>query len=475
MRIGILSSDLVKSKKLFDLPIELQKIIYASYNKFGENNTYLLNPLNFQINFVDGKCVVEYLFNGKDIFNKLDVILIRRTRGFAKEIYDLIRVFKYMDKKPLILDPIESFNDPLSKISSYLIRLSHNIKQPNTAILWKNTDMTNIDFNPPYIIKPINGYRGHCVREIHSIDEIKPYIKKCLKESDENEIGNGFLVQEKINIKNEYRVLVLNGKSLGCVKKISNKIAKNADQGAYFEKVENNVVEKLAKKVAKIQKLFFAGVDVIEAENGEFYVLECNRNPQFRAFEEAYLRAGCSIIDVAKIVIDEVYQLAMKHKKLTFYNFEIKNYDVFISYMIEDFVFAIDLKETISNYGLDVWFDDSKVKLTDDGVEKSLLSLENSKIVLTLFSQTIFNNYDKSRTFYKELEKVLELEKKLGQKISIPILLQSINIDKLKQLNPLFKKYFENRRPLFFNNKDEIVKKILSEILYLYKEGKHNV
>ena len=468
MKIGILSSDIAKNKKIFDLPIELQKIIYASYNKFGEINTYLLNPLNFQINFIDGKCEVEYIFNGKDIFNKLDVILIRRTRGFAKEIYDLIRVFKYMDKKPLILDPIESFNDPLSKISSYLIRLSHNIKQPNTAILWKNTDMINIDFNPPYIIKPINGYRGHCVREIHSIDEIKLYIKKCLKESDENEIGNGFLVQEKINIKNEYRVLVLNGTSLGCVKKISNKVAKNADQGAYFEKAENEKIEKLAEIVAKIQKLFFAGVDVIEAENRELYVLECNRNPQFRAFEEAYLRAGCSI-DVAKIVIDEVYQLAMKYKKLNSYDFVVKHYDVFISYMTEDFIFAKDLKETLSNYGLDVWFDDSKVKLTDDGVEKSLLSLENSKIVLTLFSQTIFNNYDKSRTFYKELEKVLELEEKLERKISIPILLQSINLDKLKQLNPLFEKYFENRRPLLFNNKDEIVKKILSEILYLYK------
>ena len=473
MKIGILHSEL-RDKKIFDLPIDTRKIIYASYNKFGENNTYLLNPLNFRINFVDGKCEVEYLFNGKDIFNKLDVILIRKTRGFEKEIYDLIRVFKYMDKKPLILDPIESFNDPLSKVSSYLIRLNYNIKQPNTAILWKNANIINIDFNSPYIIKPINGYKGHCVKEIHSIDEIKPYIEKSLKESDENEIGNGFLVQEKINIKNEYRVLVLNGKSLGCVKKISNKIARNADLGADFEKVENKKVEKLAQKVAQIQKLFFAGVDIIENKDGEFYVLECNRNPQFRAFEEAYLRAGNSI-NIAKILIDEIYQLTINYKRLDSYNFRIKPYDVFISYMTEDFVFAKDLKETLSNYGLDVWFDDSKVKLTDDGIEKSLLSLENSKIVLTLFSQTILSNYNEKRTFYKELAKVLELEEKLGRKISIPILLQSINIDKLKQLNPLFEKYFENRKPLYFNDKDEIVKKILSEILYLYKKGKNNV
>jgi len=52
MKIGILSSDIAKNKRIFDLPIELQKIIYASYEKFGENNTYLLNPLNFQINFI---------------------------------------------------------------------------------------------------------------------------------------------------------------------------------------------------------------------------------------------------------------------------------------------------------------------------------------------------------------------------------------------------------------------------------------
>jgi len=279
------------------------------------------------------------------------------------------------------------------------------------------------------------------------------------------------LIQEKINIKNEYRVLVLNGKSLGCVKKISNKVAKNADQGAYFEKAENKKIEELAQKVAKIQKLFFAGVDIIENEDGKLYVLECNRNPQFRAFEEAYLRAGNSM-DIAKILIEEVYQLAMKYKKLNFYNFKIKNYDVFISYMTEDFIFAKDLKETLNKYGLEIWLDDSKVKLTDDGVEKSLLFLEKSKIVLSLFSQTVFNNLDKTRTFYKELEKVLELEEKLGRKISIPILLQSIDVNKLKQLNPIFKKYFKNRRALYFDNKNEIIEKIISEILYLYKKDK---
>lgn len=279
------------------------------------------------------------------------------------------------------------------------------------------------------------------------------------------------MIQEKINIKNEYRVLVLNGKSLGCVKKISNKVAKNADQGAYFEKAENKKIEELAQKVAKIQKLFFAGVDIIENEDGKLYVLECNRNPQFRAFEEAYLRAGNSM-DIAKILIEEVYQLAMKYKKLNFYNFKIKNYDVFISYMTEDFIFAKDLKETLNKYGLEIWLDDSKVKLTDDGVEKSLLFLEKSKIVLSLFSQTVFNNLDKTRTFYKELEKVLELEEKLGRKISIPILLQSIDVNKLKQLNPIFKKYFKNRRALYFDNKNEIIEKIISEILYLYKKDK---
>ena len=420
MKIGILSSDIAKSKKIFDLPIKLQKIIYASYNKFGENNTYLLNPSNFQINFINGKIKSEYFFNNKDIFNQLDVILIR--------------ILKYMDKKPLILDPIELFNDPLSKISSYLTRLNYNIKQPNTAILWKNADIIRIYFNPPYIIKPIHGYKGHCVKEIYSINEIKPYVEKCLKESDGNEIGNDFLIQEKINIKSEYRILVLNGKSLGCVRKISNKVAKNADQRACFEKDENEKIEKLAQKVAQIQKLFFAGVDIIENEDGEFYVLECNRNPQFRAFEEAYLRAGHSI-DIAKILINEVYQLAMNYKKLNSYDLRVKHYDVFISYIIEDVVFAKDLKEILINYWLDVWFDTLKVKLTDDGVEKSLLSLEKAKIVLSLFSQTIFNNHDKKRAFYKELERILELEKKLGRKISIPILLQSIDVSKLKQLN----------------------------------------
>ena len=435
-----------------------------------KNNTYLLNIFNFQINFINSKIKIKYFFKNNDIFNKLDVILIRGTRGVSKEIYDLIRVFKYLDKKPLILDPIESFNDPLSKISYYLIRLNYKIKQPNTTILCKYTNFVDIndDLSFPCIIKPINGYKGHCVEEVNSVEEIKIYIKKCLKESDENEIGNGFLIQEKINIKNKYRVLVLNGKSLGCVKKISNKVARNADQGAIFEVEENEKVERFARKVAKIQKLFFAGVDIVENEDGELYVLECNRNPQFRAFEEAYLRTGYDI-DIAKMLIDEIYQLANKYRKLSFYDFELKNYDIFISYMKEDFIFAKELKEILSDYGIEVWCDDLKIKLTDDGIEKSLITLEKVKIVLNLFSQTIINYYSEKRGFYKELKKILELEKKLGRKISIPILLQSVDINQLKQLNVLFKEYFENRRILYFNNKEEVIKKIIREVVYLNK------
>ena len=57
--------------------------------------------------------------------------------------------------------------------------------------------------------------------------------------------------------------------------------------------------------------IFFAGVDIVENEDGKFYILECNRNPQFRAFEEAHLRAGHTI-DIAKILVNKIIRVILE-------------------------------------------------------------------------------------------------------------------------------------------------------------------
>ena len=113
-------------------------------------------------------------------------------------------------------------------------------------------------------------------------------------------MGYGVILQEFIKFDEEYRVNVLDGKSIGCVIKINDKEIKNADQGAIFAEKYNKQVIDLAEKVAKLHKLMFAGVD-IGIKNNTLYLLECNRNPAFEAFDQALNQ------DSAKLLIEKIY------------------------------------------------------------------------------------------------------------------------------------------------------------------------
>lgn len=55
-------------------------------------------------------------------------------------------------------------------------------------------------------------------------------------------------------------------------------------------------------KLCQIQKIDIGGVDVAKTKAGEYYILEINRCPEFRAFSEA------TGINVANEIIDFIKQ-----------------------------------------------------------------------------------------------------------------------------------------------------------------------
>ena len=128
-----------------------------------------------------------------NIFEMLDGLIIRRTRGFSEQLKDILNALYNKYPNLIMFDPVEVFQDPLSKFSSFLKRQTANILQPNTLFLYNlNTDdiknikeiiRTKVGF--PLIVKPIKGHLGIgvevCENEDKLIDTLEKLIKKDLE------------------------------------------------------------------------------------------------------------------------------------------------------------------------------------------------------------------------------------------------------------------------------------------------------
>ena len=133
----------------------------------------------------------------------------------------------------------------------------------------------------PIIAKGIHGSKG---KYVFSLDNPKNDAKNL----NENLVGF-FTFQDRMEIDEEYRILVIGGKYFGAIKKIAPEgdFRHNISVGAVAEKTTlNKSLQILSQKAAKTMGYEFAGVD-LAISKGKPYILEVNRCPGFSGFEEA--------------------------------------------------------------------------------------------------------------------------------------------------------------------------------------------
>lgn len=301
--LGIISSDFIGTPLIKPNDYESLKL-YETLKKQGIS-TIFIDPSKIHIELLDEEIALFYqeeMGDGKlSLFpiNKLKAILIRRTRGFAEQIYDFIALLDKWAPNTKVYDPASSFIRPLSKISSFNKRFSY-FNQPRSLIIPSDNVPGYLPLEFPIIAKPSHGWRGYGVAECKSIEDLHDYFN-----NRDKTLGYAVILQEKISTCDEYRVFVINGKSIGAVFKSNpGKIAKNAAQEGRF--IQRNIameseLVKVAESCAQIQKLAFAGVDLC-IHNKEIYILECNRNPEFREFENA------TKVNVAEKIIQFIIQ-----------------------------------------------------------------------------------------------------------------------------------------------------------------------
>lgn len=152
------------------------------------------------------------------------------------------------------------------------------------------------DWEYPIIAKHEKGYQGKSVRKFENRGEMEKFVNKI----NEKNLGM-FLWQKYLPTKWDIRVIVLNGKAIGGMKRsaVGDEFRSNFSLGGAVEKWELSENDKeLAEKVARVCGLDYCGVDIMKDENDKSYILEVNRQCQFQGFEKA------TGINVAKKIVE---------------------------------------------------------------------------------------------------------------------------------------------------------------------------
>ncbi len=181
----------------------------------------------------------------------------------------------------------------------------NGIPTPNTVV--KIGNLKNLNLEKNYLIKPIFGSQG---KNIFLLDKLID-LKKI------HTVGNVFYLQEflKDPKKKDFwdlRVLVSNHKVISVMKRISKNFITNVYQGAETEKIPNNKqINDVAKKVSKIFKLSYGGIDIIYHKK-KYYILEVNSIPSWKAMQKLEKR------DISKIIVQDFLQNLKKKCRVNY-------------------------------------------------------------------------------------------------------------------------------------------------------------
>ena len=233
----------------------------------------LVNPLDVAIG-IKGE---EITFYEKGVEMSVpDLVVVRKKRGAEERIYTLAQAL--LKKGVAFFEPVSAGG--VSKAATTIKRVGVFNTIP-TLFASRDTITSDLPeglFDYPLIVKPSKGHLGINVFKVSNKAELDAAVEK---------IDEEVMVQQFIEIQNEYRVMVVEKKAIGVVRKIGEGVAKNAAAGSHFEAVEGKEIAAFAEKVAALQAGVVYGVDIAKTVRGELYVIECNRAPEFVEFNRA--------------------------------------------------------------------------------------------------------------------------------------------------------------------------------------------
>ncbi len=210
------------------------------------------------------------------------------VRGFGADVTQ--KIFFRLD----LLSAIEAFGIRLinsresleiasDKFLTSIFLEKNKIPTPKTIVCENLEDALEgfDELGKDVVLKPLYGSKGIGVIRLKD-KSFAENVLSSLSESDQI-----FYLQEFIeHFNRDIRVLVIGGKVIAGMYRVSDNWKTNIHAGARMEPIElNDELKNLAIKSAKITKTEIAGVDIIESDN-RYYVLEVNSIPGFTALQK---------------------------------------------------------------------------------------------------------------------------------------------------------------------------------------------
>jgi RimK family alpha-L-glutamate ligase len=170
-------------------------------------------------------------------------------------------------------------------MTSFLLK-QHGVMTPATWVAESRAHITalrqnNTEQYPMLVLKPLFGSQGKGVRMLQAADTLPIPM---LQHVDGVYYLQQFIKSAKTS--HDYRVMVVAGKAIAAMKRHGIDWVNNVAFGAQCEYVElSDQLAELAVKAAHAVDIDYCGVDIIQAENGDFYVLEVNSIPAWRGLQ----------------------------------------------------------------------------------------------------------------------------------------------------------------------------------------------
>lgn len=267
--ISSLNSDLFTTKRLITEATKLKHSV--SY----------LNPYQFLIPMKPNPVTGHYF---------------HRTTGTNYDDFDLIVTKHHEISGFSITNPLERLRPFRSKDSQALYFKEHNIPGIN-SLLYRGQltetledELRALSADQKFILKMSRGNQGIGVNILESHKSLISVLETFHAMRDQR-----FLIQPYISHKKEWRVLFVRGEIIACIEK---NISKEDFRGN-AKRSNGKLLKKIPKELERValhtymqSGLDYAGIDLLETDQGQILVLEVNAVP---GFEQAEVLSGHNI------------------------------------------------------------------------------------------------------------------------------------------------------------------------------------
>jgi glutathione synthase/RimK-type ligase-like ATP-grasp enzyme len=210
-------------------------------------------------------------------------------RGIGLRVKELSVIASYLHehKKLIFEEVLATHTGYIDKFSPAMV--DNGVPVVDYTLLFSKNEEAHIEY--PIIAKSLEGSMGTKVRLLCNDEEYDTFIKN---------FGFPLLLQRYLPVAFDFRVLVVDGKVLGSMKRYNDGYDfLTIRAGGSREHVElPETALEIARKATEASGLSVAGVDLLEYE-GTFYRLEVNMSPQFRVFEKITgVNVACAICEM---------------------------------------------------------------------------------------------------------------------------------------------------------------------------------